>query len=607
MPPHNPQPAGIPQPAPARTAAGTGPGRAQVWLWTAWVAALWAVLIAGRMVLGHADNRAEVILEPPALIAAREQLQIDPTNEALKEQIRATDLELRRRYFRHLSHNAIGAWLLLAAGLLCVISARTAMAARRRLPQPGPQDLDALDPKRATTHARRAVGAIGLTLAAALGAVSLLSTSPLPNSIAGLETLMATASIGLPDRPAGPDPAEWFANWPMFRGPRGDGVSPTTNAPLEWDAESGKGILWKSPVPVPGFSSPVVWGNRLLLSGGSAASRHLLCYDTQQGNLLWNQEIPPPPGGYPEPPDLPEFTGFAAPTPATDGQRVYAMFGTGDLAAFDFEGRRLWTKHYGVPDNMYGHATSLTLWNDLLLVQLDQGDGKDGRSRLYALEGATGKVRWEQRRQVPSTWTSPVVFELAGRSQLITLAEPWVIAYAPATGAELWRVDCLGTDLAPMPVHGSQLLIVTSPHNTLTAIRPDGDGDITDSHIAWVYSDYVPDITSPISTGDLVFVVTTHGDVVCVDGTSGKTLWEQSLDLEFNASPVLSGQHLYLVSADGVTTVIEATRTFREVARSTLEDKFHASPAIVGGRLFLRGHAHLYALGAADASDPSQP
>jgi outer membrane protein assembly factor BamB len=401
-----------------------------------------------------------------------------------------------------------------------------------------------------------------------------------------------TAASGASD---GPTLEETLQHWPRFRGPRGDGVALGTNAPLTWNAATGEGILWRAAVPVKGFNSPVVWGNRVFLSGGDAQAREVVCFDTDRGTLVWRQVVPAAP--QPKKVEIQDMTGYAASTGATDGRRFFAIFATGDLAAYDFSGSLVWSKAFGFPDSAYGYATSLLVWQGRLIVQLDQGDAEAGRSRLYAFDPATGRGLWEQRRAVPSSWTTPIVIDAANRAQIITLAEPWVIAYDLAQGSELWRVDCLGTDLAPSPIFAGGLVFAVSAGKQMAALRPDGQGDVTKTHVAWITEENIPDITSPVSNGELVFLLTTDGTLTCLEVASGTKVWEQRLDLEFHASPTLMGNRLLLLSTQGVAVNVAAERTFRELGRAELGEVVHASPALANNRIYVRGLTNLFCIG----------
>lgn len=570
------------------------------------VAAVVILVTGGRMLFEHAAHDAATLLEPPELTAARETLLVEPKNEAIKEKIRIDDLKLRERYFLHLDRNALGAWLLLGGGVILILAGRGWAAALRRPPRPLMAVLRPDAPLQRASRARLAVATTALVAALGLWIAAHSVSSSLPDSPEAVQALLAAEPEIAPTDP-GPSPEEWLANWPLFRGPRGDGVALTTNAPLHWDAETGEGMLWRAPVPHVGHSSPIVWGDRVFLTGGSAESRHVLCYDATNGNLLWDQIAPPPPQGFPEPLEVMEDTGFAASTAATDGRRVYAIFATGELAAFDFSGKVVWSKTLGVPESMYGYASSLVVWHDLLLVLYDQGDGTDGKSRLYAFEGATGELRWEQRRPVGASWSTPLIVESGGQAQIMTQGEPWVISYDATSGKELWRVDCMGTDLAPMPVTVNDLLVVVSPGNHVSGLRMDGRDDVTATHQVWQYDEFIPDITSPLSDGEHLYLLITYGDLVCMDATRGETIYEKELELEFNASPTLVGRNIYAVSTDGVTVVFAAGPEYRELARSALNEPVRASPAFVRNRMFVRGTEHLFCLGDTPPPPATQP
>ena len=196
-----------------------------------------------------------------------------------------------------------------------------------------------------------------------------------------------------------------------------------------------------------------------------------------------------------------------------------------------------------------------------------------------------------------SSWATPIVIEAAGQAQVITLAVPWVIAYAATDGTELWRVDCLNGEITPSPVFAAGLVFVASPSEKLLAIRPDGQGDVTKTHVAWTTEDNVPDVTSPVGNGDLVFTLTTGGMLSCFDAKDGKKQWEHDFDMECHASPSLAGNRLYFFSQKGTAVVVEAARQFKELFRTDMADAFHASPAFMPDRMFLRGVSNVWCVG----------
>ena len=416
-------------------------------------------------------------------------------------------------------------------------------------------------------------------------------------------TLAGAASVLAADLPP---PEEFQANWPRFRGPGGNGVYAKGDVPLTCDIKTGANILWSAAVPAAGFSSPVVWGSRVFLSGGDEAKREVMCFDVQSGKLLWQRAVPKTAGSPDEKPEVPDQCGMAAATVATDGVRVYAMFSNGELAAFNFSGEAVWSKHLGVPKNQYGHATSLLTWQDRVIVQFDQGDLDDKLSKLYAFDVATGAVVWEKPRPAGASWATPITLDAAGKSQIIALAVPWVIAYSAKDGAEIWRANCLDGEVTPSPIFAGGTLFVVSPANNLRPIRPDGHGDVTKTHLGWMAEDGIPDVTSPVSNGELIFVITSNGMLTCYDAKNGRKQWEHDFDEQCGASPSIVGGRLYLITKKGTLVVLETAREFAELGRSSLGEQVAASPAFVQGRIFVRGTRHLICVATKNAA-PAKP
>ncbi len=399
-----------------------------------------------------------------------------------------------------------------------------------------------------------------------------------------------------------------------MRRPRCPNSSPTgrasaagTAAALAAQTNYGTNVLWRSPIPAPGHSSPVVWGDRVFISGGTAAKREVFCYSATNGALLWERAVANVPGSPAKAPEVPEDTTYAAPTTATDGRRVYVIFANGDLAALNFDGSVAWAKYVGPLKNAYGYAASLAVWGNNLLVQLDQGDSPAEGSKLISLQGANGRVLWERSRPVPASWATPIVVEAAGKTQIITLANPWVIGYSLADGEELWRAQLLENEVVPSPVFAGGLVLLISPGAKLIALRPDGAGDVTKTHVAWTAEGDIPDIVSPVSQGGLVFTVTGGGIVKCFATSDGKKIWDKFVDVDVEASPGIVGGQLFIVGQNGLLVMLRAGREFQEIGRCQLPDKFLASPAFAGGHVFLRGATNLYCLGPDGAKPAKQP
>jgi outer membrane protein assembly factor BamB len=579
-------------------ADGGAPPADRAWRLTAWIGGSFSVLVGLGLLVGFMSVQLDDPLRSLELKQYKEKLRANPADEPTKQQIRQLDLDLRQKYFHHLSQARSGFYLLAGGLVVFVLAIGRVNGLHRKSPTPeGRPDL-AGEAARAAARARWSVAATGAAVGALLLVLSIGLSTPSAKGTAG--------AVGSPSPTHSGDGAgevvslnELKQNWPRFLGAAGSGQALATNPPSHWDVKSGVGLMWKVAAPVIGFGSPIVWGNRVFLAGGDAARREVVCLEAKSGAILWRQAVANVAGSPAKVPEVPESTGYAAATPATDGRRVYAIFANGDLAAITLEGKPVWSKSFGTLKNPYGHAASLATWQNRLIVQLDQGESDEGKSRLYALDGGSGQVVWQAPRKVASSWASPLVIEAAGRAQIIALAVPWVTAYAAADGAELWRVDCLNGEVLPSPCFAGGLLFVASPAEKLAAIGPDGHGDVTKSNIVWSTEDNVPDISSPVSNGELVFTLTTGGLLTAWDARDGKKQWDHDFETEFHASPGLAGNWLYLFGVKGTAIVVEAGRQFKEVFRTEMGDVFQASPAFAQDQIFLRGVTNVWSLGGA--------
>jgi outer membrane protein assembly factor BamB len=255
-------------------------------------------------------------------------------------------------------------------------------------------------------------------------------------------------------------------NWPAFRGPGGLGKASQSQAPLTWNQTPGENILWKTRIPKPGFSSPIIWDHYIFLSGSDEENQVVYCFDTETGNIVWESQVNDIPGSPAEPPAARE-TGLAAPTMTTDGQRVAAIFGSGDLVCLDFEGSRVWAKNIGPPDNHYGHSSSLLSYGDLLMVQYDH----NASQHLLAFRFDTGKLIYDTAREIKISWASPILIDTGNRTELILSSNPFVVSYDPQTGNELWRVECMAGEVAPSPAYAAGRVFVVNEYARLAAIR----------------------------------------------------------------------------------------------------------------------------------------
>lgn len=555
----------------------------------AWIAAAFCLLVSGYMLYQHALASERDPWKSPQLLALKEKLRATPTDETVKTEIRRLDLEFRQRYKRRLALDATGGWLLVGGVAMLLLAARPSVKWQTPPWLPKLRPNAANEARLNSVRARWAVAATGTVCGAGLLTLALAASSPFPKSAAELDKLLGKGGEGEAVASL-PTLAEFERNWPQFRGMNGGA---TTNE-LGFDARSAS-VIWKTPVPAPGFNSPIVWSNRIFLSGGDATKREVFCFDVAEGKLLWRRAIENVPGAPAKLPEIPEATGCAAPTMATDGRRAFVMFVSGELAAVNFDGSVAWAKHLGVPKNMYGHASSLAIAPGKLIVQLDQDDGAPGGSKLLAFDTATGRQIWERAKPTHESWASPII-AYAAKPQIISLALPSVMSHALADGSELWRADVMGGEVTPSPIFAGGLVIAVNPAGSLAGIRPDGAGDVTKSHVAWTVEESIPDVTSPVSDGEFVFAVTSSGNLAAFGVKDGKVVWQKGLELEVQSSPVIAGKQLFVLGKNGDLISVAVGREFKELGRAKLEDTFHASPAFADGRMILRGATNLWCL-----------
>lgn len=550
---------------------------------TAIVGAVFSLIILVLLVSNFIRSSIVQARREQELINQKIEIQNRPNDEQLLAQIRRLDLQYRQNLIRNLDFTRNGAYLLLGGVVITLIGFKGASTLKKKMPMPQPAADRLTEQLREAKFSRVAV-TTGLVVFG-FGAL-LLAIRP---EIAFFETRQVDTSI--------PSAGQISKNWPRFRGPEGLGISAYTNVPDHWDGKTGEGILWKTEIPLAGMNSPVVWEDRVFLSGGDPNSLEVYCFDAFGGQLLWTgsvKHLSLKDGE--EPLDIMEETGYAAPTVATDGRRVYAIFATGVVGSFDLDGNKIWEKDLGLPDNMYGYASSLAMFENLLLIQYDQGAVEDGKSVFMALESYSGHRIWDAKRPVAGSWTSPIVTLIDNQYQLVTCSNPWVIAYNPADGTELWRADCLGADVAPSPIYANGLIFAVEPNMKTIAIRPDGSGDVTETHIAYKI-DFAPDICSPVGNSELIFLLSSDGFLCCFKTEDGAKMWEKELREYFQASPSLVGDKLYLLSEEGVMFIIEVGPEYKEAAKFELGEKCFASLAFADGRIYIRGEKNLYCIG----------
>ncbi|MEI6519044.1 MAG: PQQ-binding-like beta-propeller repeat protein [bacterium] len=386
-------------------------------------------------------------------------------------------------------------------------------------------------------------------------------------------------------------PGYWADNWPLYRGPDGIGI---INAKLTITEKLA--VKWKSPVAMPGQSSPVVWDKNIFVTAATGKKRAVYCYNMDDGKLKWTVDIKTKEGKNDV--AVSDYTGYAAPTPATDGMRVYAIFANGDLAAVDLAGKVAWIKNLGEPESQYGYAASLTYYRGRVIAQYDMAGEEDGKSVAYAFDAVTGKELWaDTTRPVGNSWTSPAICKLNGVDTLVTIGKPYIIAYDPATGKMRWKIKCTSGDMASSPAIANDMLFSVVPYNALLAIKTAGKGELPESAISWQGTDGLPDITSPLAVNNKVLLVTTNGTLTCYNAKDGTKLWEHELNSDCYASPVSCGDKVIQLDDKGTLHIFNLGDKMPTIATFKVDDEgFHATPAFVGSSIILRSKDNLYCL-----------
>jgi outer membrane protein assembly factor BamB len=403
-------------------------------------------------------------------------------------------------------------------------------------------------------------------------------------------------------------------NWPGWRGPRGDGSSTETDVPVEWNGTTGQNIAWKVAVPGKGHSSPVVWGDRIFLVTclEDTQERILLCLNRADGATRWQQVVV---RSILE--TRHQLNSYASGTPVTDGRHVYVTFLVVDghevpapnvgnsrpvtpgemlVVAYDVDGKELWRVLPGPFTSAHGYCSSPILHDDLLIVNGDH----DGDSYLVALDRQTGRIVWKTPREHKTrSYCTPIVRDIAGRTQLVLSGSKRIVSLDPATGETHWLIEGPTEQFVSSMVCDGERFFVTAgfPTHHVMSIRADGRGDVTASHVAWHSTEAKCYVPSPVLAGSYLFVADDRGTVNCFDKDSGTRLWQDRLGMHYSASLITARGLVYFTADDGVTAVVQPGPKLQVLHRNPLGEYTWASPAVSDGQIFIRGEHHLFAVG----------
>jgi outer membrane protein assembly factor BamB len=388
-----------------------------------------------------------------------------------------------------------------------------------------------------------------------------------------------------------PLPAE---NWPQFRGPTGLGYTTEKNLPLTWNAKSGENIRWKAVLPKSdnAYSSPVVWGDRVFVTCAvnNPLEHHVLCFQVGDGKPLWDTPVPPGPWLLK---DL--RGGYGAPTPATDGKHVFVVFGSAVVAALDFEGKLVWRKELEKFAFDVALGSSPVLHGDTLILNCDQ-TGK--KSSFIAFDKRTGDIQWEEPRpQASFAHSTPVIAMVKGRAQLLVSASGAIQGLEPANGKILWWCAAQG-DAASPAFNGSLVFSDSGRGGRAVCVDPTGEGDVTKTHLKWVFPQIPEGLSSAIIVGD--FVLRTHNPETlrCIRLSTGEAVFNERLaGVSTWASPFATPDGKVFFASAGKSYVVRAGEKLEVLATNELGEENRASAAVSQGKIFLRGNKHLYCIG----------
>jgi outer membrane protein assembly factor BamB len=577
-------------------------GSDRLWNRIALVAGVFALLICVLLVANYIQIKKSDPVNMTVINSLVERLYANPADSVLRKDIRTLDLLSRKAYFTSQWQIRTGGYILLVLIAVMVIAFQVVEYRRKINPALSADSEDESMLQHRKARKWIVIGGSSILLIAVVfailasndmavrfkdlskGEVAVAEDQPVIDRMDDA----ADAPGVIPDSAAIHDTATTPAvltstdNFPNFRG--NAGLATKSNIPVNWDGTSGLNVLWKTALPLPGQNSPVVWGDRIFVTGANASKQEVYCFDLNTGKIMWTTQV----GTTTKKPKVSEETGLAAPTAVTDGTGIYVIFPTGDVAGIDMNGKKIWEIDLGLPRNHYGHSSSLMLYKDNILVQFDQTNSP----KVMALSAKTGKTVWSTDRPVKVSWSSPIVVNTGKRIEFITAAEPFVAAYNPANGKELWKIDCIAGEVGPSLAYANGIVFAVNDYSKLTAIRLGEQPSIL-----WESNDYLSDIPSPVANEKYLFLSTSYGTVVCYDAVTGEKYWEKDLGKSVYSSPMIVEKKVYILDVTGVMHIFNADKEFKLIGEPKLGEYSACTPAFTNGRIYIKGETNLYCIG----------
>jgi outer membrane protein assembly factor BamB len=544
------------------------------------ISGVFTLMIAFVMIFSLIQLKTINPLDNPALLSVKDQFDKTPDSRDKAEQVRAMDLMARKAYFSSRWQVETGSYLLLAGAVVFVLFQRL-IAGNEKSARSLLATKTDINTERRNSRKYLIIAAIVFTLVAVVSSFILRVILPSPGNTS---TIAGKAEVPVvQDKTNQPGDI----NYPFFRGEGSRGIAGGTGFPTEWNGTDGKNIKWKVTLPRPGKSSPVIWGNKLFLTGAQGSDCEIYCLDKNSGQILWTGSGSDFPGSSKDVPESDTEAGMAVPTAAVSKDRVCAIFGNGNLVCFDHDGKPKWTKNIGVPKSIYGFSSSLLIFDKFLIVQFDSNE----KIALLGFDLNTGEQKWETPRPGRQVNSSPVLAFFDGQPQIIINGNPNVSSYDPATGKELWSQIGVTGDVVPSIAVNSKLVYAVTDYAKLLALKP---GQNTSK--VWEDNNFTSDVSSPVANDKYLFITTGNGDAACYNAEKGDTLWTHFFGNPFYASPVICDNKVWMLDRNGIMHIVEAGSKCTIISSSPLGENADCTPAFSEKKIYLRGKVNLYCI-----------
>jgi outer membrane protein assembly factor BamB len=540
------------------------------------------LIIAVVMIFSLVQLKSVNPLDNPALLSLREQFDNNQDSGEKSAQLRAMDLMARKAYFTSRRQVETGSYLLLAGAIVFIFCQRLITGNEKTVPViPGSTANDFSEKNK---YRKYLLGSAAIITTGAVIASFMLRRSLPDLQVKPPEQVKKTVVARFngsdtfkPDK----------TDFPFFRGEDSRGIAGGTGFPTEWNISTGKNIKWSITIPGVGKSSPVVWGDKLFVTGAEGSICKMYCYNKNSGKQLWTASASGIAGEPSTLPKMSEDAGLAVSTVAANDKVVCAVFSNGNLISLNHEGRKLWAINLGVPNSTYGYSSSLLIFENTLIVQYDS----DKKISLMGFNIETGVLKWETIRSGKPVWSSPVIAHFGNVPQVVINGNPATSGFDAATGKLLWSMNCMSGDVAPSVAVNSTLAYSVTDYENLVAILPGA----TPSE-KWKDNTYTPDVSSPVATDDFLFISTGYGDAACYNAQEGDTLWSHYFMDPFYASPMIADDKVWFLDRTGKMHIVKKSEKFELISESSIGEPTDCTPAFSDGRIYIRGKKNLYCI-----------